>query len=607
MRIVWDLESDGLLDTLTQIHSLVIKDIDTGIMYSCSNTFYVPESTDIKLLMIEDGLELIQNADEIIGHNIIHFDIPAIQKIYPKFMVKGKIFDTLIASKLVFPDIRILDIKHRRKGTYKLPDELNKKPYSLEAWGYRLKEYKGDYNGGWEKWSPEMQYYCEQDVNVTEKLYNRLQKEKIPYTALELEQQFQQIIDKQINYGVLVDQVKLMDIVSLLEDKKVKLETELKKLFPARLQIETFIPKVNNKSRGYVKGVPFEKRTVIEFKPNSSDDVANRLIQKYGWKPKVLTDGGERGIKKPKVSEEILDGLPYPEIPTLLEYFKVTNALAKLYSGKTSLFSRLSPDGRVRGNVNPFGTGTRRCSHNKPNMTQIPKNHYLSFVKPRECIIPSPGYVLVGCDASGLELRCLCHYMNDIDYTNEVLSGDIHTKNQLAAGLPTRDNAKTFIYGFLYGAGDEKVGNITGKGAAEGKKIKERFLTAIPKLGSLVRAVKNKAKNQGYLTSLDGAKVVIDQVYTALNYLLQGCGAIVMKKALCIFYDDLTAKGWEFGREYAFVLNCHDEIQAEVKPELVEEYKELAVNAIKKAGEFFNFKCPLNGEAKEGLNWAETH
>jgi len=326
------------------------------------------------------------------------------------------------------------------------------------------------------------------------------------------------------------------------------------------------------------------------------------LIEKYKWKPTVTTPTG-----LPKVSEEVLENLDYPEIPTLIEYFRVSNALGKLSTGDTSLMAMMSPDGRVRGNVNPFGTATRRCSHTKPNMTQIPKNDYLPFIKPRECIIPSVGYVLVGCDASGLELRCLAHYMGDEDYTKEILSGDIHSKNQQAAGLPTRDNAKTFIYGFNYGAGDAKIGSIIGKGAKEGKAIKAKFLEAIPALGRLLKRVKAKAKSQGFLKSIDGARVMTPKEYTALNYLLQGCGAIVMKKALINLYDSLTDKGWIFGKEYAFVLNCHDEIQAEVKPELVEEYKLAAVQAIRDAGKFFNFKCELDGEAKEGLSWAHTH
>lgn len=598
MTLIFDLETDGLLDELTEIHSLVIYNTETDKTYSCCNHLY--SNTQGNILF---GLQMLQEASEIAGHNIVKFDIPAIQKLYPEFKPKGKIFDTLIASRLVFPDVGTKDdinIRHR-----KYPKEIRGR-YSLKAWGYRLGELKGEYaeetQNAWDKWSPEMQSYCEQDVVVTTKLFNLLKTRGVPDVALNIEQRFQQLIDMQINHGALIDKDKLIDMTAKLQQKNHELELELQKLFPSKEVTEVFIPKSNNKTKGYVKGVPFNKVSMVDFNPNSAAHIAERLIEKYKWKPKSLTPTG-----LPKVSEEILETLDYPEIPTLIEYFRVSNALAKLSTGDTSLMAMMSPDGRVRGNVNPFGTGTRRCSHTKPNMTQIPKNDYLPFIKPRECIIPSAGYVLVGCDASGLELRCLAHYMGDIDYANEILSGDIHSKNQKAAGLPTRDNAKTFIYGFIYGAGDAKVGSIIGKGSKEGKSIKVKFLEAIPALGKLLKKVKEKAKAQGFLKSIDGAKVVIPKEYVALNYLLQGCGAIVMKQALINLYDSLTAKGWEFGREYAFILNCHDEIQSEVKPELVEEYKIAAVQAIRDAGKFFNFKCLLDGEAKEGMNWAETH
>lgn len=600
MTLVFDLEASGLLDTVTEIHCICIYDTETQESFSFNKQDEIEICSGDRVMNgIDYAVAMLYSADEIAGHNVVQYDIPVIEKFYPHFKKrKGKVFDTIIASRLVFPDVRdkdAINIRHR-----KYPEEVRGR-YSLKAWGYRLGEYKGEYDGGWEKWSQEMQTYCEQDVVVTTKLLNLLKSKDVPYRALELEQRFQQIIDMQINHGVLIDQDKLVEMSATLQQKKFELETELKKLFPPKTVTTVFIPKGNNKTKGYVKGVPFNKVKEVEFNPNSDAHIAERLIEK-GWKPKSLTPTG-----LPKVSEEILETLTYPEIPTLIEYFRVTNALAKLSTGDTSLMAMIEADGRVRGNLNPFGTGTRRCSHNKPNMTQIPKNKYLPFIKPRECIIPSKGYVLVGCDASGLELRCLAHYMKDEDYAKEILSGDIHSKNQQAAGLPTRDDAKTFIYGFIYGAGDAKVGSIIGKGSKEGKAIKTKFLEAIPALGKLLKAVKAKAKAQGYLISIDGAKVMIPKEYVALNYLLQGCGAIVMKQALINLYDAVTERGWVFGDDYAFVLNVHDEIGSEVKPEIAEEYAKICVQSIIKAGEDFNFRIPLNGEAMIGNSWSETH
>ena len=305
--------------------------------------------------------------------------------------------------------------------------------------------------------------------------------------------------------------------------------------------------------------------------------------------------------------EEILEDLKYEEAPLLKEYFLVTKTLGQLVEGKNAWLKLIADDGAIHGKVDTIGAVTGRCTHNSPNLAQVPSVNGFMGKECRELFRAREGYKLVGCDASGLELRCLAHYMNDEDYTHEILNGDIHTKNQLAAGLPTRNNAKTFIYGFLYGAGDEKIGSITGKGAKEGKAIRTKFLSALPKLKKLTEGVKQKVKQRGYLKGIDGRTLKVREQYKGLNVLLQSAGAIVMKKALCILCDDIEAKGWKLNEDVCFVLNVHDEYQAEVKPELVDEYKIMAVEAIRKAGDFFGFRCPLDGEAKVGDSWYDTH
>lgn len=601
MTLLFDLESDGLLDTLTKIHSLVIYDTESETLYSCTDNFYVPESTETKLWMIKDGLKLLEEADEISGHNIVKFDIPAIQKIYPDFKSKGKIFDTLLVSKLVYPDVGEMDDINIRKGRF--PKKLRGR-YSLKSWGYRLGELKGDYNEQddcWAKWSADMQRYCEQDVMVTKKLFNLLKSKNFSEEAIELEHKFAQIIFNQEQRGVYFDKERAINFNAELLQKKYELEQELRRYFPNEIKEETFIPKSNNSTRGYVKGQPFIKKTVVEFNPSSRQMIAERLIKKYNWKPKKLSPTGLSVI-----DEEVLEGLNFEEAPLLREYFLVTKTLGQLSEGKNA-WLKLEKNSVIYGRVDTIGAVTGRCTHNSPNLAQVPSVGSTYGKECRELFIPRKGYKLVGCDASGLELRCLAHYMNDKDYTHEILNGDIHTKNQLAAGLPTRNNAKTFIYGFIYGAGDAKVGSIIGKGAKDGKIIKTKFLEELPSLGNLIKKVKQKVKQKGFLLGIDRRVLKVREEYKALNVLLQSAGAVVMKKALCILYEDLIAKGWKLNKDYAFVLNIHDEYQAEIKDELVEEYKIMAVEAIRKAGEHFGFRCPLDGEAKEGNNWCETH
>lgn len=601
MTLIFDIETDGLLEETTKIHSLVIYDTQTNELYSCHSG--VTGITDGEFYSIEAGISMLAQAEEIAGHNIIKFDLPVIRKLYPTFWTFAKPFDTLLMSKLVYPDVGEIDDRNIRRGK-NFPKKLRGR-YSLKAWGYRLGELKGDYceqEDCWSQWSIDMQRYCEQDVMVTKKLFDLLKSKNISEEAIKLEHQFAQIIFEQEQRGVYFDKEKAVALASKLTADKLRIEEELKKVFPNKIVEETFIPKVNNKAKGYVKGEPFTKKIEIEFNPQSRQMIAEALIDRYGWKPKELSPTG-----LPVINEEVIDSLDYPEAPLIKEYFLVTKTLGQLADGKNAWLKLVSKDGAIHGSVDTIGAVTGRCTHNSPNLAQVPAVGGFMGKECRELFRAREGYKLVGCDASGLELRCLAHYMNDEDYTHEILNGDIHTKNQFAAGLPTRNNAKTFIYGFLYGAGDEKIGSITGKGAKEGKAIRTKFLSALPKLKKLTEGVKLKVKQRGYLKGIDGRILKVREQYKGLNVLLQSAGAIVMKKALCILCDDIEAKGWKLNEDVCFVLNVHDEYQAEVKPELVDEYKIMAVEAIRKAGDFFGFRCPLDGEAKVGDSWYDTH
>lgn len=608
MSLIFDIETNGLLNETTVIHSLVIYNNTTGELISCTDHKYEyeqvigAENQQLIGQPIWYGLKLLEEADEISGHNIVKFDIPAIQKLYPDFKPKGKIFDTLLMSKLVYPDVGEIDDRKIRKGLF--PKKLRGR-YSLRAWGYRLKEYKGDYceqEDCWAEWSADMQRYCEQDVMVTQKLYNLLKSKDISEEAIKLEHQFAQILFRQEQRGVYFDKQKAIELASHLTAEKYRLEEELRLAFPPQTIETEFIPKVNNKTKGYVKGVPFIKKTVIEFNPSSRQMIADRLIKKYNWKPKELSPTGQ-----PVINENVLEGMDFEEAPLLKEYFLVTKTLGQLADGNNAWLKLVAADGAIHGYVDTIGAVTGRCTHNSPNLAQVPAVGGFMGKECRELFRAREGYKLVGCDASGLELRCLAHYMNDPEYTHEILNGDIHTKNQQMAGLATRAEAKRFIYAFNYGGGDALIGSIVGGDAKKGKAIKKKFLEGLPKLKKLIDGVQNKIKVKGYLKGIDKRILKVREQYKGLNVLLQSAGAIVMKKALCILNDDIEAKGWKINDDIAFVLNVHDEYQAEVKPELVEEYKVMAVEAIRKAGEYFGFRCPLDGEAKVGESWYDTH
>ena len=613
MRLIFDIETNGLLDTLDRVHSLCIKDTDTGQTWSCAE--------DVRYTSIEDGLLLLEQAEVIIGHNVINFDVPAIQKVYPWWKPKGIVRDTIVCARLMWPsdDLKERDFRRHKKGNF--PGNLIGN-FSLEAWGYRLGEYKGDYKGPWDTWSVEMQDYCVQDIEVTDKLWKLIEGKNWPEQSVKLEHDVQWIIARQERYGFLFDQQKAAGLYATLVQRKVELNALLQDAFPPWEVCTPFTPKVNSKKFGYVKGVPTVKRKTIIFNPGSRDLIARCLKEKYGWEPTEFTGEG-----KPKVDEDVLSNLDYPEAKLLSEYLMVEKRMGQVSTGKEAWLKHVNAKtGRIHGRITTNGAVTGRMTHSKPNIGQVPGTTDKKTGKPmpygRECrelfIVPK-GKKLVGCDADALELRCLAGYMAKYDggaYIKTVLEGkkelgtDMHSVN--AKALATiRDIAKIWFYAFIYGAGDFKLGTILGtakgKEMSAGKNSRARFLKNLPALGKIIEKVGEKVQQKGFLKGLDGRILRVRSAHSAFNTLLQSAGAILMKAALVILDEDLQAAGYVPGVNYEFVANVHDEFQIECDEDIADDVGKRAVTAIIRAGEFFNFGCPLNGNYEVGNAWAETH
>ncbi|MCU1167584.1 ribonuclease H-like domain-containing protein [Stenotrophomonas maltophilia] len=612
MILVFDCETNGLLDELDTIHCISLQEVDeTGAPRGpilSANDHGTGEMT------VRQAVERLKKAKRVVGHNIAGFDIPAIAKVFPDFKVQAY-FDTLLMSTLVYPDLKDRDFKARKKqgANPVLPGKLIGR-HALEAWGYRLGRWKGDYAAQmaargldpWAQWSQEMDDYCDQDVAVTQALFALLMSKGLPTEAIELEQAVAPILSRQQRYGYLFDQEKARELECILVSRRTALEAELRKVIPPwKVVKRKFVPKRDDKRRGYVKGVEVTTYKDVVFNPASRQHIADRLTAMYGWQPQEFTEKGQ-----PKIDEEVLGALKFPIIPLLLEHFIVNKRLGQLAEGYEAWLKAIKKDGRIHGSVNQNAAVTGRMTHSKPNIAQVPKCGVPYGKECRSLFCVPTGKLQVGADASGLELRCLAHFMAKHDggeYAKVILEGDIHSVNQSAAGLPTRDNAKTFIYAFLYGAGDAKLGSIVGKGRQAGAKLRSKFLAGLPALEKLVRGVKKRAAEKGYLIGLDGRKLHIRSDHAALNTLLQSAGALVMKKALVILDADLQAAGLVPGVHYEFLANVHDEWQIEVDEDKAEFVGKTAQAAIRKAGDHFGFRCPLDGEFKIGRNWAETH
>ena len=549
MKVVLDIETNSQHN---KIWLAVTRDIETGAVVSWKEA---------------NGLQkYLDSCDLIIMHNGICFDAPVLRKTWNVTMKPSQVCDTLVLSRLLSPSL---------VGGHK-----------LAAWGERLGFPKGDFSDWDGGLTPEMEKYCIQDTLVTEKLYkhliNELKQQKFDQRSIDLEHKVQAIIAKQERNGFKLDERKATVLLSELQSKLATIEVSLQSIFPTRTT-ERISDKTGKKLKDKVE----------EFNPGSRKQIGERLIEK-GWKPERYTETGQ-----PIVDEGTLEGVDIPEAKAINEYLMLQKRVAQI----ASWLKAVGNDGRVHGKVITNGAVTGRMTHMMPNMAQVPNSGSPYGEECRDLWIVEKGYKLVGIDASGLELRMLAHYMKDDAYTSEVVSGDIHTANQKAAGLETRNQAKTFIYAFLYGAGDAKIGKVVGAGAKEGQALKARFLKNTPSLKALREKVGRIAGNSGTLPGLDGRRLHVRSEHAALNTLLQSAGAIVMKQALVILNDELR----KAKIDYKFVVNCHDEWQIEVKEGSEDIVGKLGVEAIKKAGEHFNMRCPLDGEYKVGNSWKETH
>jgi DNA polymerase I-like protein with 3'-5' exonuclease and polymerase domains len=586
MRLAFDIEADGLYWDVSRIHCLVAQDLDTGQVYQ-----FRPGE-------IDEALTWMMNADLIIGHNVIGFDIPALQKVYPWFTVdRAKVKDTLVLSRLCFPNLSDLD--RGKRGL----DGSSIGSHSLRAWGQRLNLHKTDYDGGWAEFSEEMLAYCTKDVAVTVRLWKDIfETRSILEDAVSLEHHCSWIVAEQERTGFLFDIRSAFTLVQTLQSRQAALEAELQDTFPpffTAVEVKTHKRTLNGKKKSCEEGGEYTQIKLNVFNPSSRLHIAEAFKRRYNWVPKEFTENGQ-----PKIDEEILAALPFPEAEKLAEYLMLVKRLGALSDGQSAWLKLVKPDSRIHGSVNSTGAVTRRATHSNPNMTQVPSVGAPYGKECRALFKVPAGKKLVGIDVSGLELRMLAHFMNDPDYAKEVVEGDVHTANQKAAGLETRHQAKTFIYAFLYGAGNAKIGSIVGKGAAHGAKLKAQFLDRTPSLKQLVARVGGAARERGYLLSFDKHPFHVRSEHAALNTLLQGNGAIVCKRWMCMVDGLIKAR---YAGRVVQVCWSHDECQFEADADLAEQFAQEAVALIVKTGEYYNLRVPLAGEYKIGNNWAETH
>ena len=568
-----DIETDGLDPSV--VWCIAVHNVDSGQVITFSGT---------TLGLFKPWMA--SEVDCLVFHNGIGFDVPVLTRLCDIDFSDVLIMDTLVMSQLDEP---------RREGGH-----------SLASWGERLGFDKGDHED-WSKFSEEMLTYCIRDTEITTKLYRHLKLKELSKDALELEHATRKhCIQQEVNGWCFDLHGAILLLQDINEDLR-NLEDEVHKTFTPLASWKSKTPVLNRWKKGGGRTAAYAREVELECHTNDDGDYGywhypefnlgsrqqvGRYLTHYGWKPSKFTATG-----LPKVDEGTLKDVEIPEAKMIARYLMLqkrqgqVSSWIDVYNHKT---------GRIHSRVHTMGTVTHRMSSSNPNLQQVTASNKEYGQEMRSLFNVPDGKVIVGADLSGLELRCLAHYMKDADYTEEILSGDIHTANQKAAGLKTRDESKRFIYAYLYGGGDFLIGNICGGSKELGKKIKAEFLSNTPALANLRKRIEI-ASNKGYIKALDGRKVYVRSSHSALNFLLQSAGAIIAKRAWEIFHvlaDDY---------DYKQLGVIHDEIQIECDPLDADAIGKLVVDAMESTTKYYKLNCPITGEYKIGKTWNDTH
>lgn len=620
-RLAFDLEGDNYLEGVTRLWLMCTQDLDTGEVAE-----YNDEGNGCPSLAT--GLMKLQEADEVFAHNGEGYDYPVLEKLYGLVLPRSKKRDTLVMSRLINPE---------------LPGG-----HSIGMWGERYGSPKGDHND-FSKYSVEMANYCRRDTEICARRAIECSKELETWETskfdlidsmplyLWIEHETAKLIALQMGTGFPFDIKTATTLAAEFWEERERLAVGVRKVFKARWKnAGTVVPKASNKKTGIMKDVPYTKVAYDEFNPGSDVQVGNRLIE-LGWKPKIFTDGGQ-----PKVDQSILSELPYPEARVLAEFAKADKKWAQLAAPPDKRkaggwIHNVKPNGRIHGYVNSCGAVTCRMTHSRPNTGNIDSDPRM-----RALFLAAEFLKLVGCDAEGLELRMLGHYLarhDDGHYANSVVFGDkskgtdAHSRTRDIARLYMRDSAKTLIYAMIYGAGDPKIGSVviedakavgkldavqspwlfdkkTGKlkvRSAVGKAVRARLEEGITGFKELLAGVRRTIQQRGYILGIDGRRLRIRSLHSALNSVLQGGGAVLMKLALILAHYEYLSMGWKYGQDWEYYANVHDEVQMGVRPDVAETAGQVFARSITRAGEMLKLRCPMAGAYAVGNNWSETH
>lgn len=559
----------------------------------------------------EECKKFLESQELIVGHNIIEFDLPTLKRLWDVNVSVKHVYDTLVMSRLASPK--------RPSG------------HSLREWGNKLGVYK-DHFEDWTHWSQEMEDYCRQDCVVCYAIYKQLQRELEGFSNLSknLEHRSQWLLAKQHYNGFAFDMDGAVALKNTMQSEYFPLIQKLQTAFPPRkVLVGTYKARRKRDGSLTAKSAEIIARDTVEpteipdvynvyeykeFMIDSPQEIVERM--KPYWHPVIWNKPTKSGHVTPKVCDENLEtvGEDAPEAIKDIVRCKILKSRSTLVQ---SFIDACWEDNRVHGDVISVGASSNRMAHRNPNTGNIPSGKSLYGDECRSLYIAPEGKKIVGCDASGIQLRALAHYVKDAELVRQITEGDIHVHLAKVYGLlpesvqydetikehkKARSTGKTITYAILMGAGATKIGQIVGGNATDGNRIMKRLASGIHGWSKLKSQIELRAQI-GYFTALDGRRVALPNAHKGMSFYLQSFEQAVVKWVMWTAYQRLTKAGIGF-KQVAVV---HDEIQYEVPAEQAEQTGQIVQQCFRDAGEFFKTFCPLEGEYKVGNNWKESH
>lgn len=604
---VIDIETDGLAATVIWVMCAV--NVVTGEEVSLTDTEAIRRWIE----------ERLSEGCVFIGHNLLSFDVPCLNRIAATRIPVGRCIDTFVMSMHYSPSLA--------------------GGHSLDSWGQRLGFPKSSWSD-WSKLSDGMVAYCLRDCHVNVRVWTRLSERmaSVGFTnrACEIEHRAWSIIQRQRKSGFQLDIPAAQALYAEVRQVERELRDKIYEQWPPVLAPVKRFAKAVKSNGDYTVGFQrhreeypkleiledggYQAYDYVEFNLGSPAQRVEKLLE-LGWKPREFTKVTEKGGGgNPKVTSK--GNL----VPSLLEFIENDGEDSPIrllaewiaINGRGNMINTwiqaADEKGLIHGNL--WLAGSLRYRHDKPNTANIPavrvgdsgplrgrSGVYTYEARDLWTVRDRNTRRLVGVDAKGIQLRILAHYLNNPTFTENILKEDPHSANQQSMGLPTRALTKTITYATLMGAGDAKIAGEAKISLSEAKDAKGLFFEQVPELPELIKRLKYELKRTGRIGLCDGSRVLVPSDHMVIPYLLQGDESRIMKQAM-IFVDQLVRKE---KLDAIKVGDIHDEWQTDVLDNHTSKFIDCCKDAFPRSGSSFDYRVPIECDAKVGLTWAETH